>query len=988
MHRTSHLNHREIKAKKSTRTHVDQIRRQKRQRSVSPSEPQEATNSQTFDFLFPDQLEIDQEPALGFYQAPIVTQTDLRTVSSRETSSNSFSVISTPTDTDEDFSTTSSDSDFPVSVRMTTPVKTSLDMPLRRSKEAPKTFKGKYSEVDSFLRHYDKLLRKCHVTDAKEQCELIIDYCSTKVAEYIKSEEHYVTPDWPKLRAEIRNYYDAEKVDQRYLPADLGVFTRRSARRLFHTLGQWKTYYRRYKAIAGNMGKNKMEDFRIAGFFWLGIHITLRRELDVIIRAQHPKRDTSKAPPMEHVKEAAEEYFKRDQFPANLLDARDYGYYGLHEADTENSEDSSSSSESSRSTSSEDSDTDEDRQWKKKFKGKLAQKKKDKKGKESRTTRRDRRKDELEVTRDIDCATKMDQGTSEVAEIIEKLNTMNIRDPHYGAVYYKALKMDPLVVQCIQREPLRIHDSPPVPHFNTQQRPPPPHMDITPRQSWKVEAGGPATYPNNIIPGERSFNPGCYGCAQTGHQINNCAAILSLLERGLIRRNPETQRFTMRDGAPIIRQRDETLAQAAERLGRPVSMFWAKAPILQDVGTAMEKQVMGYYWNSKGRQRRIESDEDLDSEEAEFLEDEIREEGQEFYEEDQEVSEEDNEESNEGYDSEEAEEKLDEDTEAEEWEDVNEGLNSEDFEGVEEDDTGYHTFQVWTPPPQKKTPSARVWEAERTVPHTRMARKAVFDGVLMPPLKIRPTGAVPRTGKNPAPKEAIDKVSVARVPELERPTKKVAPKEAISRPSMKDVPEQRPYDARRVRVQAPDEGEDIEMEDVSIKQRMRREINGPREIKEDSPSALQRKKTRTIVPPVGERLVNKQQPELPDGQWRRNTALERARVKGNTVLLTQELFQEETREGRREEEERIPVRTEEITETEDKNFRTFLIAPAAPQQWKRETALERARVKGNTVLLTQELFQEETREGRREEEERGCRQKKHGPRVRAVRSPE
>ncbi|KAJ6567160.1 hypothetical protein DFH09DRAFT_1081210 [Mycena vulgaris] len=418
---------------------------------------------------------------------------------------------------------------------------------------------------------------------------------------------------------------------------------------------------------------------------------------------------------MEHVKEAAEEYFKRDQFPANLLDARDYGYYGLHEADTENSEDSSSSSESSGSASSEDSDTDEDRKWKKKFKGKLAQKKKDKKGKEPRTTRRDKRKDELEVTRDIDRATKMDQGTSEVAEIIEKLNTMNIRDPHYGAVYYKALKMDPLVVQCIHREPLRIHDSAPGPQFNTQQQPLPPHMDITPRQSWKVEAGGPATYPNNIIAGERPFNPGCYGCAQTGHQINNCAAILSLLERGLIHRNPETQRFTMCDGAPIIRQRDETLAQAAERLGRPVSMFWAKAPILQDVGMAMEKQVMGYYWNSKGRQRRIESEEDLDSEEAEFSEDKIREEGQEFSEEDQEVSEEDNEESNEEYDSEEAEEKLDEDTEAEEWEDVNEGLNSEDFEGAEEDDTGYHTFQVWTPPPQKKTTSARYQEQERTL---------------------------------------------------------------------------------------------------------------------------------------------------------------------------------------------------------------------------------------------------------------------------------
>ncbi|KAJ6567159.1 hypothetical protein DFH09DRAFT_919111, partial [Mycena vulgaris] len=170
---------------------------------------------------------------------------------------------------------------------------------------APKTFKGKYSEVDSFLRHYDKLLRKCHVTDPKEQCELIIDYCSTRVAEYIKSEGHYTTPNWTKLREEIRKYFDTEKVDQRYLPADLSAFTRHSARKAFHTMGQWKMYYRKYKAKAGNMGKNKMDDDKIAGYFWLGIHISLRRELNTIIRTQYPTRDTSKAPPMEHVKGAA-----------------------------------------------------------------------------------------------------------------------------------------------------------------------------------------------------------------------------------------------------------------------------------------------------------------------------------------------------------------------------------------------------------------------------------------------------------------------------------------------------------------------------------------------------------------------------------------------------------------------------------------------------------------------------------------------------------
>ncbi|KAJ7150176.1 hypothetical protein C8R46DRAFT_1043599, partial [Mycena filopes] len=162
---------------------------------------------------------------------------------------------------------------------MTTTFKTALDMPIRNSREAPKTFKGKYTEVDTFLRHYNKLLKKCNVVDPQEQ------------SEYIKSEEHYITPDWTLLQEEIRTYYDAEKVDQRYLPADLKTFAKRKARKACHTMGQWKTYYREYMAIAGNMGKNKIPDDKIDAYFWVGIEHHLQQELKTAINTKHPNRD-------------------------------------------------------------------------------------------------------------------------------------------------------------------------------------------------------------------------------------------------------------------------------------------------------------------------------------------------------------------------------------------------------------------------------------------------------------------------------------------------------------------------------------------------------------------------------------------------------------------------------------------------------------------------------------------------------------------------
>ncbi|KAJ6473625.1 hypothetical protein C8R47DRAFT_1076597 [Mycena vitilis] len=51
----------------------------------------------------------------------------------------------------------------------------------------------------------------------------------------------------------------------------------------------------------------------------------------------------------------------------------------------------------------------------------------------------------------------------------------------------------------------------------------------------------------------------------------------------------------MRDGAPIRRQGSESLVQAAERQGRPIS-------------TDLEEQVMGFYWNSNVRQEDLDSD--------------------------------------------------------------------------------------------------------------------------------------------------------------------------------------------------------------------------------------------------------------------------------------------------------------------------------------------------------------------------------------------
>jgi hypothetical protein len=293
-------------------------------------------------------------------------------------------------------------------------------MPARHTREAPKTFRGKYSEVDIFLRTYDKLLKKYNVTDSQEKCELILEYCSTEVTEFIKSLKHFKDHNWTNLRDAIWKYYDAEKVSQRYHPSDLTTFARKCSGKAIQSMEEWKKYYRKYNAIYGNMGTSSLTENEKNGYFWLSIHRSLRDELLPQINIQDPTRNKRNAPSIDQVCSAAEEYFQRDQFPANLLDAKGFGLKGLRSYDSDSS---SSDSDSDSSTDSSDStfDTEDERKWKKKLKEKLHKKRERKEEKARREPKKIR-------TPDPDCdisarerarTTKVDKGTEEVAELIQ-----------------------------------------------------------------------------------------------------------------------------------------------------------------------------------------------------------------------------------------------------------------------------------------------------------------------------------------------------------------------------------------------------------------------------------------------------------------------------------------------------------------------------------------------------------------------------------------
>ena len=69
-------------------------------------------------------------------------------------------------------------------------------LPVPGSKSAPKKFKGKYSDIKPFLKHYEKLCVQKEVDDEQEKIENITQYCSRDVREFIEGLPSYKSKDW------------------------------------------------------------------------------------------------------------------------------------------------------------------------------------------------------------------------------------------------------------------------------------------------------------------------------------------------------------------------------------------------------------------------------------------------------------------------------------------------------------------------------------------------------------------------------------------------------------------------------------------------------------------------------------------------------------------------------------------------------------------------------------------------------------------------
>ncbi|KIK60531.1 hypothetical protein GYMLUDRAFT_167740, partial [Collybiopsis luxurians FD-317 M1] len=85
-----------------------------------------------------------------------------------------------------------------------------MDLPARGTRNAPKTFKGKYTRVEGFIHHYEKLLSKYNITDNSDKCNGILEYVTLTVKTLILLTTEYQANDWKGLKKYLLKVYDAE----------------------------------------------------------------------------------------------------------------------------------------------------------------------------------------------------------------------------------------------------------------------------------------------------------------------------------------------------------------------------------------------------------------------------------------------------------------------------------------------------------------------------------------------------------------------------------------------------------------------------------------------------------------------------------------------------------------------------------------------------------------------------------------------------------
>ncbi|KAG7085712.1 hypothetical protein E1B28_003256 [Marasmius oreades] len=232
----------------------------------------------------------------------------------------------------------------------------------------------------------------------------------------------------------------------------------------------------------------------------------------------------------------------------------DAGAFGTQQQEEDSGEDSESESES-------ESDEEDYEKWRKKFK--------ERRKKKSRTKSKDIKNSYPTPTvpmapAEVSRTTQFSGPQSEVADLITRLNSMQLDHPEYGTLYYRATTMDPHSKACINKIPSQqfIPNSRPPNSYSGGQGNRPPNNFSRDGRGIGVNSYEQRPPPNS------SF--ACFGCGNPKHRITECPLVTERITKQEIKWCPDRRRYVLFDGSDLGRPTPgEALIQAIERNIRP-----------------------------------------------------------------------------------------------------------------------------------------------------------------------------------------------------------------------------------------------------------------------------------------------------------------------------------------------------------------------------------------------------------------------------------
>src|SRR5215469_7120738 len=212
------------------------------------------------------------------------------------------------------------------------------DLPAAGTPSAPKTFTGRYDEVEDFLHDFHNMAEQYNLTK-EQRFARISRYVNRKTQRIIDGIHGYYTKDWKKFEEDMLRMFEADKAKKRCVVDDLEKFVDEWQERRIDSIADFRKYERRFARLGGWLHSQELiDDTKYAKLFWKGLHQRTRKKLKHRILTVQSHIDITIPFPMKVIQETAEFVYDTRAF--------DEEYANSHSNSDSDSDDEESQSDS------------------------------------------------------------------------------------------------------------------------------------------------------------------------------------------------------------------------------------------------------------------------------------------------------------------------------------------------------------------------------------------------------------------------------------------------------------------------------------------------------------------------------------------------------------------------------------------------------------------------------------------------------------------